>query len=319
MNVARLKTWSRYMFSTLVIAGLVVYLWRNWEDVEGGMSLSVGQLCLLVALILLTWVLNSLPMLIFVRLMHGGVGFWENLFVSVAGGLGNYLPMRIGTVVRMRFFRKVHGLDYIAFVGIMGVRVLLLLALSGILGCVGLVGLIAGGEDVPLTVLLVFALMAIVPLLAMHIPIKPSDDNQTRWGRLLCQLAAGHSVLRTNPWVFGLLIMILLAQFAVLSLRLLISFQVFGYDLPMSALLLLGPVTTLLTFLSLTPGNLGLREWIIGGLAVITGIDFKNGVFAGTLDRSLLMALSFLIGPFCLYYTLRKTDAADAMDVEKNH
>lgn len=312
MKTSRFKAWARHIFSALVIAGLVAYLWAHRGDIEAGMSISAGQLGLLVVLILLTWVLNSLPMLVFVRLMHKRVGFWENLAVSVAGGLANYLPMRIGTVIRMRFFKKAHHLDYSAFIGIMGVRTLLLLALTGMLGCAGAAGLSLAGEAVPIFVNFAFAGMATLPLLAMFIPLQVSNNSDKFWWRLFRKLAAGHSVLRANPAAFWLLVLIILAQFAVLGVRLFIAFQVFGLDVSLWALLLLGPVATLVTFVSITPGNLGVREWIIAGLTGITGLNFQSGVFAGTLDRSVSMALTFIVGPICLYYTLRKTHEDDA-------
>jgi glycosyltransferase 2 family protein len=307
VNAARLKAWVRHAFSAIIIVGLVAYLWTHRGDIEAGMSISAGQLGLLVTLILVTWVLNSLPMLVFLRLMRKRVGFWENLSVSVAGGLANYLPMRIGTVIRMRYFKKAHDVDYSAFVGIMVVRTTLLLALTGVLGFCGLVGLGIAGESAPLAVWLGFAAMAVMSILVLLLPLPVPRTKTTFWRRVFGQLAVGQRALRENRLSFWLLVVILIGQFVVLSGRLFIAFQVFGLDVSVSVLLLLGPATTLITFLSITPGSLGVREWIIGALAAVTGLDFQSGLFAGTLDRSILLVLTFLIGPFCLYYTLRKT------------
>lgn len=297
-----------HLFSALVIVGLVVYIWKHWGDIEAGMVLSAGKLSFLAMLIFVTWILSSLPMLILARLMHRRIGFWENFAVLVAGMLGNYLPMRMGTIIRMRFFKKVHDLEYTAFIGIMGVRTILLLALTGILGCIGLIGLAIVGQNVSAPAPIAFALMALVSLLILFLPLKPTDQNGTYWGRLLRQLSAGHFTLRDNPKAFCLLVSVMLAQFVILGMRLYISFQVFGLELSVWSLLLLGPAATMVSFVNITPGNLGVKEWIIGGLAGITGMDFQNGVFAGILDRSVLMALTFVIGPICLYYTLRRSN-----------
>lgn len=316
-TTARFGAWVRHGFSALVILGLIAYLWEHRGDIGAGMSLSLGQLSLLITLILMTWVLNSLPMLVFARLMQLRLGFWDNLAVLVASTLGNYLPMRVGTVIRMRFFKKVHDLDYTAFVGIMGLRILLLVFFAGALGCVGLAGLSAAGHDVSVPVALVFAGMAILGLLALLVPLPGFTGDGRLWGRMLRQLANCHSLLRTNPGAFALLILITFAQFTILGLRLYVSFQVFGLEVSIWVLLLMGPITTLITFINITPGNLGVREWIIGGLAGITGLNFQNGVFAGTLDRSVLMVLTFVIGPICLYYTLRKTNDVSANEASR--
>lgn len=303
----RLGAWVKHVFSAAVIAGLLLYLWEHRNDIEAGFAVSAGQIAQLVVLILLTWVLSSLPMLIVTRLMGKRVGFWENLAVTLAGALANYLPLRIGTMIRMHFFKKAHGLDYSAFIGIMGVRTLLMLALTGLLGCIGLMGLSASGEALPVPVLVSFAVMGIFPLVLMSVPLQRFGDRDTRLGRISRQLSAGHTMLRANPAALGILMAIMAAQFLVLAIRFHIAFEVFGLAISPWALLLLGPVTTLVTFISITPGNLGVREWIIGGLADIAGQEFQLGVFAGTLDRAVLMVLTFLIGPICLYYTMRKS------------
>jgi uncharacterized membrane protein YbhN (UPF0104 family) len=312
MMRTRLKTLARHLFSALVIVGLLAYLWTHRGDLTAAMRVSAGQFGMLVALILLTWVLNSLPMLVFLRLMQRRVGFWENLSVSIAGGLANYLPMRIGTLIRMRYFKQAHDVDYAAFVGIMAVRTTLLLALTGVMGILGLTGLAVAGESIPLSVWLGFAAMAVLAMLALLLPFPVPRTEATHWQRFVQQLAAGHRALRQNRAALGLQTLILIAQFVVLSGRLFVAFQAFGLDVSAWGLLLLGPAATLVAFLSITPGSLGVREWAIGGLAAVTGLDFQNGVFAGTLDRSILLALTFLVGPFCLHHTLRNSHAKRA-------
>lgn len=312
--LARLRTWARHAFSALIILGLIVYLWNNVGDIRAGIRISVGQIALLTTLILATWVLNSLPMLVIARLMHKRIGFWENLSVMLAGGLVNYLPMRLGTVMRMQFFNKVHGVDYATFIGVMGVRTLLLVALTGMLGCVGLAGLAVGGSEIPTTLSMLFVTLAIIPTISILITFQTLGDQDAYWLQILRKLGHGHSVLRGNPGSYAVLALITIAQFSVLSMRLFIAFQAFGLHLSWWVLLLLGPTVTLVTFLSITPGSLGVREWIIGGLSGIAGLEFQYGIFAGTLDRAVVMALTFIVGPGCLYYTLRKIQAGNDGD-----
>lgn len=310
MNASRIKSGVRYAFSTLVIAGLMVYIWAHRDDLGAAARISADQLLLLVTLIALSWILNSLPMMIFLRILQRRIGFWENLSVSIAGGLANYLPMRVGTLIRMRYFKSVHDLEYTTFVGIMAVRTLILLALTGGIGCIGLAGVYLHGQAVPLALWAGFALMTVLPALALVVPFPVPREDTGWWCRLLRHLASGHQALRDNPLMFWLVAGLTLAQFLVQSARLFIAFQAFGLDVSVWVLLLLGPSATLVAFLGMTPGSLGIREWAIGGLAALTGEGFQNGIFAGTLDRSVLLIMTFLIGPLCLFLTLRKAHFA---------
>lgn len=303
----RLYTWARHLFSAAIILGLIAYLWQHRADIAASLQLSPTLVMQLVILILFTWMVNSLPMLLFARLMKVEIGFWENFAVLAASTLGNYLPMRVGTLIRMRFFKKVHNLDYATYVGIMGLRLLIMLFFTGMLGSIGLAVAATTINTVPTLLILSFSALALFGLLALLMPLPSVVDNKKWWSRILHQLTESHRIMRSGHGVFGLLMLISIAQFILLALRMYISFQAFGVGTPFWVLLLLGPVATAITFINLTPGNLGIREWIIGGLSGVNGLDFQAGLFAGTLDRSVLILCTFIIGPPCLYYTLRTT------------
>ena len=52
------------------------------------------------------------------------------------------------------------------------------------------------------------------------------------------------------------------------------------------------------------PGNLGLREWIIGVISVAAGYQFDGAVFAGVVDRAVLMGVTLVFGAVGLSYLL---------------
>ena len=133
------KQFLRTCFSFIIIAGLVYYLWRHWDVFYTTLEASWINIISLVLCIFMTLVLNSLQVLLLLRHIGVKVGFWENMFVLIAMIFGNYLPMRMGSLLRMRYFKTVHGLQYTKFIGITGVRTLILIVSTGILGSVSLV------------------------------------------------------------------------------------------------------------------------------------------------------------------------------------
>jgi hypothetical protein len=84
------------------------------------------------------------------------------MMLQVAMVLGNHLPMRLGSLIRMRYLKKEYGLQYITSAGITGARVVILLIYSVIFGCIGLVGLDL--SDTYLVWTLIILLTAIVAL-----------------------------------------------------------------------------------------------------------------------------------------------------------
>ena len=60
--------------------------------------------------------------------------------------------------------------------------------------------------------------------------------------------------------------------------------------------LLLAPLAALANFAALTPGALGLREAVMGYAMHAVGESFSSGIYLGTMDRAVLLALVTLTG-----------------------
>jgi hypothetical protein len=58
----------------------------------------------------------------------------------------------------------------------------------------------------------------------------------------------------------------------------------------------LSPIATILAFINITPGNLGLREWVVGILSAGVGIAYAKRIFTASVDRAVLMLMTFTIG-----------------------
>jgi uncharacterized membrane protein YbhN (UPF0104 family) len=295
----------RGLLSFALVVWLAYYLYTNWDLFSASADASRYQLAALTVCILATWVINSLQVLLLLRMEQVRVGFWENLLVQTATLLGNYVPMRIGTILRFRYFKKVHGLEYTRLGGIAGLRLMLLVSCAGLLGLFGLPGLMmSGGHQVNLLLWPLFIGMLCVPAATYLFAVRRLRLPGGHAGELLGRFLSGFVGIRQQPRIAAFVLILLLCQFVLLSVRLHISFEVMGIPLSPWALLLLAPTATLMAFLTLTPGNLGLREWIIGVISVAAGYQFDGAVFAGVVDRAVLMGVTFVFGAVGLSYLL---------------
>lgn len=298
----KIKNLAKNIIATLIILGLAHYLWKHWDIFCGALDVSLSHILGLVSCILLTWVVNAYQVLLLLRKLGVKVGFWENMVILIAMTLGNYLPMRIGTLVRMRYFKKVHGLQYMKFGGIIGVRVLILVASTGLLGCIGTIGLKVSGFQLNVVLLCIFISMVVVSLGACLLPAPTMEKSKSTVLKSWSDLLTALTIIRSQPTLLCKIIALVLMQFVLLAIRLYISFDAIHIELSPWAFLMLAPMSTLLAFVSLTPGSLGLREWAIGVMSLASGIDFQSGIFAGTIDRAILMACTFIFGSGSLVY-----------------
>lgn len=292
----------RNLFSAFIIGGLVLYLWKHWNIFNATLQSSWFHILGLMLCIFMTLVLNCCQVLLLLRRIGIKVGFWENMFLLNAMVLGNYLPMRMGSLLRMHYFKKVHGLQYIRFGGIIGVRTLILLASTGILGFIGMIGLRLSGFPFNVGLLSIFVCMVVILLGACLIKFPKTLKSDNILMKVWSDFFFAFEVIQSHPILLWQILGLIIIQFAVLAIRLHISFSAIQVELSPWVFLILAPMTTLISFLSLTPGNLGLREWAIGIMSLALGVDFQSGIFAGTLDRAILMAVTFIFGSGSLAY-----------------
>lgn len=302
-----IKKWGQALFSLTIVIALGMYLWEHRDNFCGPLSLSFGQLTIIVLLILLNWVANSMPMLIFARLAGKEIGFWANFFVQAGAMLGNYLPMRLGTIVRMRYFKRVIGMDYSAFIGIMVVRSILLALSSSLFGCLGLLGLTLKGYSLPPAIYALFGGILVASVVALILPVHRISVRNRFLQVKLAKLTEAHRTMRRAPRTFFIVMGCTVFQQLCFSARLYIAFAAFKVVAPLWFYFIVGPASSVLTFFTISVGNLGLREWIIGMLSSVSGYDFQVGFFASTLDRGVMLALTFTLGGAGILYALHTT------------
>ena len=250
--------------------------------------------------VLATWMVNSLQTLLPLRELGVRVGFWENLLLSVAAGFGNYLPMRAGTLLRMQYIKSVHGMAYLRYGGVLGARSLMLLWVAGAVGLSGALAMTLSRHPVPQQVFFLFGGILAAGVAPFVIPLRLLLPSRGLIGRVGAELSAGIRLVRQNrrmtAWYVGLVVV----QFGILTARLAVAFDAIQQRPSAWIYCFLSPVATILSFINITPGNLGLREWAVGLLSAGMGIDYTAGIFAASVDRAVLVAMTFSAGALAM-------------------
>ena len=217
--------------------------------------------------------------------------------------------MRVGTLVRGRYMKQLHGLRYARYGSVFGIRTVLLVSASGLLGAIGTLGLWLF-EDRPAWLLLsVFMGMVVATGAALLFRLPRFEESDRRLPESGTISWTVLPTARDRPGISLILLVLIVLQQLALGLRLFISFDAFQAYASPWLLILLAPLVILISFVAITPGGLGLREGAIGYVAFATGYDFNLGLFAGSLDRAVILALTLVLGgPSFIYVWRRLTD-----------
>ncbi len=297
---------AKNLIAALIVAGFCWYLWDHRADVGKTLQASPLQILGIVMLIMLGWAIAGTQTAIIYRSMRLRVTIWEGVMLTAAGGFGNYLPMRAGTLVRAHYLKEVHGLGYARFGGITGLRTLLTLIAAGVAGMLGLCAIALrqdGGGSPPLA--LFFGAMILLPISLMLVPLPKWSWMPLRLRGLAHDFSDGYDALRRQPWVGFSVVILFLAQYAALGLRFLISGSAIGAEMDVVVVMMMAPLAALTQFASITPGGIGLREAVMGYVAMSLGHSFADGVFIGAIDRALLLLVTGAFGGFAFYWLWR--------------
>ncbi|MPY87140.1 MAG: hypothetical protein GEU99_04380 [Luteitalea sp.] len=292
------------------VAGGLFYVWQRRVLLAETLEASWEGLLLMLLLVSATWVAISAQSYVLFRAEGLPISFRENFVLSSAVAFGNYLPFRIGVVVRAQYMKREYGMGYVRFGSLFAVRLAIQIAISGVVGiCALLFGAAVSGRlSYPL--LAIFGLLTAVALVSLIHPLPPLTFSGKRAARLWDDFREGFGIARRRPGLAAITAFWTLAQYALLSLRFGITFHLLGTSAPPWVLLVLSVASGVSALLAITPGNLVVRELIIGYVVFATGQAFDLGIFAGTFDRAAQLAVVATLGASCFTYVWFRGRAA---------
>lgn len=303
------EIWGRYfgnLFAIGVIGSLVWYFIRHWTDFTSILNASRFHVTALILLCSLSIFLNGIQSFIILRALGLRIGFWENQAVALTANICNYAPLRPGTIIRIKYLKNVHGLDYVRFGAMVSVRFLALTAASTFLGLLGLLGARLNGLNVhPALAGLILGLF-IVSCLLLFVRSSKAEGPDRNPAKLWKRFYWNYRDLNAKSGTLWMLMAIVILHCIVFSFRLVIAYDAIGVGLSFYVALILAPSLSIIGFLNITPGNLGLREWALGLFSLSTGYNFGDGIFAGTMDHAIALVCTFLLGSLASVYVFLK-------------
>lgn len=297
----------RAVVGAVIVVAFAWYLWDQRAKLATALEATVWHFSSLCVLIAVSWLLNGAQAHVIYRAVSIPVSVWEGTMLSVAGSFGNHLPMRAGTVLRALYLKTVHGLRFARFGGISGLRMLLTVIAAGTMGCAALIVIsLQGVATAPLELTLIFLALVVVPLVLLRVPFSRIRFVPSRLQKIVHDFADAYNELRRQPKVAFYVVLLLLAQYGVLSLRFIVSADAVGAEIAPAFLLLMAPLAALMSFIAITPGGLGLREGVMGFVTMSIGFSFSDGIFVGTVDRAVLLLMTALLGGISFWLLWRR-------------
>ena len=220
--------------------------------------------------------------------------------IASVSALSSYLPASAGLVSKAQFLRRAHDVPYREFA--VGQAALLLLGVATH-GAVGLATIALWRPAAAVWIGIGFAAMSAAGLLVL-LPGRAARFARGRW----FPLDAG-TVTRLRGCTSGVIALqigVLLATASGLKL----GFSMGPAEVSFAACMVFSASTVLTRLVWITPGGLGVREFLVGGLAVLTGHELRDAVIASLALRLAEIAVGVALGGIFSFRLARRLAAS---------
>lgn len=226
--------------------------------------------------------------------------FTEYFGLTMANTMFNYyMPAKGGILVRAYYLKKKYNFEYSKYISMMGGNYYINSLIAILISLVLLLTIYVLFGNFYKNLFIISTSIATI-LLVIYFAIltfsKFSFKKNNKFTNFFNSVVQGLLIFNKNKK--GLLY-IFITQFLFIifqSLRLYFSFLAIGIE---SNFLYVMIVQTLVVFslvFSLTPGNIGIKEGIIGFLSSMLGVSMPDAILAATLDRAVAMIITFSLG-----------------------
>ena len=283
MSKSRLAIF-RAVITVGLLAAMAFYLYGHWNDLSLVSVLSLQVALFIIAARAVAFLVAVQANTELVRMFAPTIGRIEFLVLSSSSLLlGQLAPPGSTYAAKTVYLRKRHGLRHQEFFAISLVLGFLALAASGITALLALT--IMWLRDLHIPVMFSIGAVGMLAPIALFLGLPAVFSNTVgRIKRLEVLVNTGTQLRASNR-------RILRASFFLL-IRSLVSFSGFGIlfmTLTDEHGFLLGGVvdalSTILRLVRISPGNLGIYEWMVAGLGHGVGATLSTGLVAAALYR----------------------------------
>ena len=297
--------WLKNLLGVVLIALLLWYLARHWDNLKSLVHLKLSTLFYLYMVSVAGTIVGSYTIQHLLASFNVKPGFREMFHLNNTVTLLNYLPMKLGTFYRANYLKRHYGLIYSHF-GVLFIYLILLMTMAASIIGIAVLVIVYGLSKTETQMLAVVFLVTFIFFFTLSFVPLPAIEGSSKWLTVLRNFLAGRSQMTANKKNLFFNMLLTAACFVISSVRLGIIYHSMGQNVHPAGYLVLGAVAYVTMFVSITPGSLGLKELALALGAVALGIDFKVGSLAAVIDRAVALLLSFTLGLASAIYLWKK-------------
>ena len=262
-------------------------------------SLTFEYFIIFLTLILITWFVTAYPLIAYMSFKNLKIELFDNFLLTIKASLFNFLPLKPGLFIRSFELKKKNQLRHSDFISFLLSRMFFSI-ISQLLFLFILFQYFLDIQKLHYWFFLFFLF-----IILFYVFVYFSTKEKIKLYKFYFSEWLNDSLykaLQAKVYFIKILITNLL-HFLLIFSRYFLAAILLNIEIDPSYLLFFVPVTIVSNYINVVPGNLILREFLIGLVAVSLGISFDLGFQIAMLDRLMLI---FASGGSLLIYFLYK-------------
>ena len=298
----RRPDWKTVLSSALfvvMVALLAYYLYRNREELRSLLSLDARTVALLLALSLGACLFNCL----YHRALLLGYGMTLSLcdwvgVVLVSNAIAYVLPMRADLIFTGAYYKRVKGMRYTRMASMAAGNIVFGVIFSLLQILVALLCMAFLDGQAPVAIWLCWALGTACVTAFLFLSLGAEGKALallSRWA-VLSRIVTGFNELLRNRAMLWRLLGCLVGNNLFNLLCYMLCFRSVGLPVTLYEALFYNSVSWLAGIVAIVPGNIGIKESVMGAATLMMGSLFRSGVAASLLQRVAVMIVYVLGG-----------------------
>lgn len=224
------------------------------------------------------------------------------IFLSIASTAMNYVTFfRGGAGIRALYLKFHYRFSFTDFFSTLSAMYIMNIMFNGVLGLVGIAFLAGNGAGYNIGLTSVFAGLSVFSAAAIFFNIRLPEYRAFPF-RQVARIINGWDLIRTNRT----LLVKLLGNTALFTLLMVLqaklAFFIYGVKLSWGAVFFFTSVKGLAILTAVTPGSLGIVEWLSVYLSRILPYTGSEALMAQALMRAVSLTTLLVTGPIAVHY-----------------
>lgn len=314
-----LKQWLSLGLFLVLLALLVYYIYRNQSDMAVLLSIAAPTLILLFGLAALSCLNNCVYHRVLLRSLWLKLTFtdWFGV-VCVANTISYFLPLRADLVFTAAYYKQRSGLRYTKSIALAAGNIIfgVIMSLLQILIALLCVGMIDGSWPPVLWLLLALGIALVTLFLLFSLRLHKKTPGLLLRFKRLGTIIEGFNELLCNRRLLWQLLLVLTTGNLLRLITTLVCFSAIGLPIPLYQALFYAAISWLATCVAIVPGNIGIKESVMGAATTMMGSVFSHGVTVSLLQRVVQMLVYFFFGlifAIPVYRNMRRAKSPDGV------